>query len=180
MLVSLTCKLIAIPEHAWPRLTAACDRAEPLPPPMLHAAALAAGSVFLTLLGQLVDTGAGAGQVTLAVLSAVAGYVGGGAAAVSLTPKLVQAASGFESYVPRYASAASLPAVASGAVNLVPLPALSLLAAVGGSILTFRSASLGARDFLGLEGKRRQRATGVVTLLATTPVLLGAGFRRFQ
>ena len=177
MLVPLTLKLIAVPELAWPRLTAACDRGEPLPSPILHASAVAGISVVATGLGMLLKAGVTVGSVTVALLAAVVGYVGSAVLAVTLAPKFIRTAESLEHLVPRYTSAVAIPVIATGLLNLVPLSVLALLGAVAGCLLTFRSGSIGARDFLGLEGKARQTTATVTAAFASTPILFATLFR---
>ncbi len=177
MLASLTWKLIVVPELAWPRLTAACDRGEALPSPIAHAAALGGASAAATLIGATLRAGATVGTVTIAVLAAIAGYVGSAALAVTAVPRLIEAPEAFQHLVSRFASAAALPVVASGVLNIIPLSVISVMAVAVSAALTFRSGSLGARDFLGMEGARRKRAATVTTVVATLPALLAALFR---
>jgi hypothetical protein len=174
LLASLTWKLIVLPEIAWPRLTAAVDRGEGMPAPALHAAAVGGLSAVSTLLGAAFRTGSTVSGVIVATLTAIAGYVGSAALCVSLAPKLVEAPERFQALLPRFASAASLPVVASGIVNVIPLSMISVMAALAGSALTYRSGSLGARDFLGMEGAKRNRAATMTTLVSTLPVLCAA------
>jgi hypothetical protein len=177
LLASLTWKLLIVPENAWPRLTAACDRGEPLPAPAAHAAAMGGLSVLSTLVGASLRAGATVSSVTVTVLAAVAGYVGSAVLAVALVPKFVQAPVAYQHLLPRFASAASLPVVASGICNIVPLSALSVMAVTLGAALTFRSGSLGARDFLGMEGAPRKHAATVTTVVSTLPAFCAALFR---
>jgi len=89
VLVALTAKLIAVPELAWPRLVAAVDAQESLPPPLGHASALAAISVLATLVGASLAPGHTAAGVVAHALAATAGYVGTCAAATLIVPKLL-------------------------------------------------------------------------------------------
>jgi hypothetical protein len=173
----LTLRLIAIPELAWPRLNAAVDRGERLPSPITHASAVAGVSVLATVVGTSLRASATVGSATIAALAATAGHLGAAVLAAQVGPMLLPTSSGEVAYRARYAAAAALPAVACGVINIVPLHALGVLAALGGTALCWRSASLGARDFLGIEGGARRRATIVVTALAATPVLLATAFR---
>jgi hypothetical protein len=177
LLASLTWKLIVVPELAWPRLTAACDRGEALPSPIAHVASIGGMSAVATLLGSALRAGSTVGSVTIAVLAAIAGYVGSATLAVSLVPRLIEAPEAFKHLVSRFASAAALPMVASGLVNVIPLSVISVMAVAVSSALTFRSGSLGARDFLGMEGARRKRAATVTTVVSTLPALIAALFR---
>ncbi len=177
MLASLTWKLIVIPELAWPRLTAACDRGEALPEPVLHAAAVGGVSVLSSMVGALLVPRTTVSGVIIATLIAIAGYVGSAGLAVYLVPRIVDAPEQFSSLLPRFASAASLPIVASGIINFIPLSIISVMAALAGSALTFRSGSLGARDFLGMEGARRKRAATLTTMVSTLPTLCAALLR---
>jgi hypothetical protein len=177
LLATLTLKLIVVPELAWPRLTTACDRGEALPSPIAHAGAIAASSAVATLIGSALRAGATVGNVTIAVLAAIAGYVGSAALAVTLLPRLIEAPEAFKHLVPRFASAAVLPVVASGVVNIIPLAVISVMAVAVSAALTYRSGSLGARDFLGMEGAKRKHAATLTTVVSTLPALLAALFR---
>jgi hypothetical protein len=148
-----------------------------LPAPALHAAAVGGISAIATLLGATLRTGSSVSSVIIATLIATAGYVGSAAAAVTFVPKLVEAPERFQALLPRFASAAVLPIVASGIINVVPLSIISVMAALAGAALTFRSGSLGARDFLGMEGAKRKRAATLTTLVSTLPALCAALLR---
>lgn len=174
MIVPLTLKLIAVPELAWPRLTAAEARGEALPSPLHHTGAVAGAVVLVTLLGALLKVGRTWSSVLGALSLAVLGYAGSAAAAVWLSPRLIRAQPTTQPLLPRYGSACAIPAIASGAVNLVPLDAIVILGALFGAVLCYRSGSLGARDFLAMEGDSRRRTTLTIAALCSTPILLSA------
>lgn len=170
MLVPLTMRLIAIPEYGWPRLSAACDRNEALPTPLMHAVMLAAVAVVATLAGSLVSPARSFVDVLLATLVAAVGYVGAAVAAVIFAAPRIQTSTRLQQYTSRFASAACLPALASGVINIVPLGLLGLVAAIAGVLMTYWSARVGARDLLGLEDKPRQDAALLISLFAGAPV----------
>ena len=180
MLVSLTLKLIAVPELAWPRLTAACDRREPLPSPIGHAGAVAGVAILATFLGAILPAASTVSTVTVVALSAVAGYVGAAALSALVAPRFITTSEPLQHLVPRYAAAASIPVIACGVLNLIALPGLPLVSAAVGTGLGYRAASLGARDFLGLEGGRRRNAAMAAAGFASAPVVLAALFRIIQ
>ncbi len=171
MLVPLTMRLIAIPEYGWPRLSAACDRNEPLPTPLNHAAMLAAIAVVATLAGSLVSPERSFGEALLATFIAALGYVGAAVGAVIYASPRIQASSRLQQYTARFASAACLPVLASGVLQVIPLGLLSVIAALGGIYMTYWSSLIGARDLLGLEDKPRQDAARLVALCSGAPVL---------
>ena len=177
MLLSLTARLIAVPEHAWPRLTAACASGEPLPSPMGHAAGVAAISVVATTIGAAMATGASVASVVLVMLLGVVAYVGAAAAAVTFGPKVVIAKGQSASELARFASAAVLPLAASGIFNVVPFALLGLACGLLGAALTAWSAHVGASAMLGLEGPARRSAAAAITAVGLAPVLLGSLLR---
>lgn len=177
MLLSLTARLIAVPEHAWPRLTAACASGEPLPSPMGHAAGVAAISVIATTIGAAVGTGATVASVVLVMLFGIAAYVGAAAAAVTFGPKVVSAPGREPAELARFASAAVMPLAVSGVFNVVPFALLGLVCGLLGAALTAWSAHVGASAMLGLEGPARRNAAAAVTAVGLAPVLLGSLLR---
>lgn len=177
VLVPLTLKLIAVPELAWPRLTAAEARGEDLPAPLNHAGVVAGASILVTLIGAALKVERSLGGVMLAFVLAVLGYAGSAVASVWLAPRLIRTHPGTQALVPRYASACAIPAIASGAINIVPLDAVVMLGALFGAAASYRSGSLGARDFLGMEGASRRQTTLIIAALASTPIVLSALLR---
>lgn len=171
MLVPLTMRLIAIPEYGWPRLSAACDRNEPLPTPLNHATMIAAVAVVATLAGSLVSPERTLVEVILATVVAALGYVGSAVAAVIFAAPRIQASPRLQQHTARFASAACLPVLASGVLQIVPLGLLGVLAALGGTFMTYWSSLIGARDLLGLEDKPRQDAALLIALFSGAPVL---------
>lgn len=171
MLVPLTMRLIAIPEYGWPRLSAACDRNEPLPTPLNHAVMLAVVAVVATLAGSLVSPERTFGEALLATLLAALGYVGSAVGAVIVASARIQTSPRLQQYTARFASAACLPVLASGVLQIVPLGLLGVVAALGGTFMTYWSSLIGARDLLGLEDKPRQDAALLVSLWSGAPVL---------
>lgn len=174
MLVPLTMRLIAIPEYGWPRLSAACDRGEPLPAPLTHALMLAAAAVVATFAGSMVSPARSFNEALLATFIAAVGYVGAAASAVLLASPRIQASPRLQQHTARFASAACLPALASGVVNIIPLGLLGVMAAIGGTLMTYWSASVGARDLLGLEDEPRRQAALLISLFAGVPTLVCA------
>ncbi|NCQ60267.1 MAG: hypothetical protein GW913_06305 [Myxococcales bacterium] len=180
MILALTAKLIAVPELAWPRLVAAVDAEEPLPPPLGHACALAAISVVATLFGSALAPGHTAASVVSHTLAATAGYVGASAAVVLGLPKALAHLPAVDAQsLARYGAASMLPLALSGVFNLVPMPGLSVLWTLGAAALAARSAFLGASQFLALEGNSRRNAAAMVVILGSTPILLSLAFRIF-
>lgn len=172
MLVPLTMRLIAVPEYGWPRLSAACDRNEPLPTPLNHATMMAALAVIATFAGSIVSPERSVGEVLLATLVSAIGYVGAAVGAVIYAAPRIQTSPRLQQYAARFASAACLPVLASGVINIIPLGLLGVLAALGGALMTYWSALVGARDLLGLEDKPRQDAALLISLFAGVPVFL--------
>jgi hypothetical protein len=170
-IAGLSWRLVAIPEHGWPRLAAACDAGQPLPGPLSHAAVFATASVLATVLGAAVHPGTSAGLVAAHGLLALLGYLGGAVAAVYLGAARVPAPEPATSLRRRYAASATLPMLASGVLNLVPLYALTLLWTAAGIGLMAWSAWIGASAFLGAEGPRRKSSTIAVTTAAGVPAL---------
>lgn len=164
-------RLIAIPEYGWPRLSAACDRNEPLPTPLMHAVYLAGVAVAATFAGSLLSPAYTVVDIVVATFAAILGYMGAALGAVLIAAPRIRTSSRLQQYVPRFASAACLPVLASGVVNVVPLSLLGVLAAVGGVMMTYWSALIGARDLLGLEDQPRQHAAKLITLVGGAPVL---------
>lgn len=177
MILSLTARLIALPELAWPRLVAACDADEPLPSPIAHASVVAVASVLMTVIGGAIEPGRTVGGVAVHGLTAIVGYVGASVLAPILGSKLLPAPAETQHLRGRYASAAVLPIAVCGVMNIVPLTGLSLFWALAAAGLTARSGWLGASSMLGLEGPDRKRATVTVTLLGALPVLVATIFR---
>lgn len=171
MLVPLTMRLITIPEYGWPRLSAACDRNEPLPTPLMHAVYLACVAVIATFAGSLLSPAYSIVDIVVATVAAALGYLGAAVATVLLAAPRIQTSSRLQQYVPRFASAACLPVLASGVVNVVPLNLLGVLAAVAGVMMTYWSALIGARDLLGLEDQPRQHAAQLIALVGGAPVM---------
>lgn len=172
MLVPLTLRLIAIPEYGWPRLSAACDRNEALPTPLMHAVMISVAAVLATLAGSMVSPERSFGAVLLATFLAALGYVGAAVSAVIFAAPRIQASSRLQQHVARFASAACLPVLASGVLNIIPLGLFGVMAALGGTYMTYWSGLIGARDLLGLEDKPRQDAARLVALFAGVPTLI--------
>lgn len=172
MLVPLTLRLIAIPEYGWPRLSAACDRMEPMPTPLNHAVAVALIAVVATFAGSLISPERSFGEALLATLVAALGYTGAAVGAVIFASTRIHSSPRLQPYVGRFASAAALPLLASGVLNIVPLGPLSVVGAIGGAVMTYTSALIGARDLLGLEDKPRQDAAVQIALFAGAPVFV--------
>jgi hypothetical protein len=198
LLAYLTCRWIVAPAAAW-REFAAEDRVArsfsaprgdaDWPPPILHSAAVGGVSVLLSAVAIALRPGAHFSSVLHGSLAAISGWVGAGAAAVLLAPRLIssgtQASSeggvgsgqiaAKQAQLARYASLSSLPLAAGGITSLLP-PVLSLnlaiIAVLG--LLAYRSGSLGARHLLGLSGPRQVRAATLTTLVSTLPALLAA------
>jgi hypothetical protein len=164
-------RLITVPEYGWPRLSAACDRNEPLPTPLIHAVYLAGVAVAATFAGSLLSPAYTVVDIVVATFAAAVGYFGAAVGSVLIAAPRIQTSLRLQQYVPRFASAACLPVLASGVVNLVPLNLLGVLAAVGGVMMTYWSALIGARDLLGLEDQPRRRAAQLVALVGGAPVL---------
>lgn len=179
MIVSLTARLVALPERGWPRLAAACDADEPLPSPLGHACFVAALPVVMTTIGAATVPGTTAGRVALAALAAVLGYVGAAVAAVTLAPRWVRPGPRAERLGPRFASAAALPLLASGVLNLVPLVGLGFLWLLAGAGATAWSAHVGASSLLGIEGDGRRRTAIVVPAIGAVPIALSTVLRFF-
>lgn len=177
MILSLTARLIALPELAWPRLVAACDANEPLPSPLAHGSVVAVASVLATVLGGAIEPGRTVGGVAVHGLTAIVGYVGASVLAPLLGAKLLPSLAETEPLRARFASAAVLPLAVCGVLNIVPLSGLSIFWALAAAGLTARSAWLGASSMLGLAGPDRKRATIMVTLLGALPVLVATVFR---
>lgn len=174
MLVPLTMRLIAVPEYGWPRLSAACDRNEALPTPLSHAALLASVAVIATFAGSLLSPSRSFGATLLAMFVAALGYVGAAVSAVIFGSRRIHASARLQQHVARFASAASLPVLASGVINIIPLGLLGVLGALAGIGMTYWSALVGARDLLGLEDKPRQQAALTVSIFAGAPTFVCA------
>lgn len=177
MIVALTAKLIAVPELAWPRLVAAVDTAERLPPPIGHAGALAAISVVATVIGAALAPGHTAAGVVTHGLFATAGYVGACATAIWVLPRLLRDSGQTPEALSRYGASAVLPLALSGVLNLIPLVGLGFIWTACGAALSARSAFLGASQFLALEGDRRRHAAALVAITGSVPVLISIGLR---
>jgi hypothetical protein len=195
LLASLTCRLIVAPATAW-REIAAGDAELRLPNPVLLPAAVGGLSVVLSAAASALRPEADFSSVVRMTLAAIGGWVGAGAAAVSLAPSLISADPALahstqsagaaddrsralrpidRSDLVRYASLTSLPLAAGGLFSLLPprLP-LNLAISAGLGLLAFRSGSLGARTLLGLRGPAQRRAAIVTALVSTLPALLAA------
>jgi len=177
VIIALTAKLIAVPEEAWPRLVSTCERGEPLPPPVGHAATVGALSALATIVGAAITVGASVGGTVVHALAAVAGYVGAAVGCTSLAPMLIRLSTSSPDQVARYASAAVLPLLASGILCVVPLTVLALGWTTLGTILCARSSWIGANAMLGLSGRPRRNATIVVAAVGAVPVLTGIALR---
>jgi len=173
----LTAKLVVMPEAAWPRLTAACDANESLPAPLVHAASVAAVSVIATLVGAILIPGITVGLVIVHVLGAVGAYVGAAVISVTLAPRFVRAPATTEHLVGRFASAAVLPLVACGALNVIPIPVLSFVWALFGAALSAWSGFVGASALLGMEGTRRRDAAALIAALGIAPIVVATLLR---
>ena len=174
MLARLTLKLAALPESGWPRFAAACAQEEPMPPPTLHAAAVAGVSVLATALGAALRSGSTTGGVLLHALAALLGYAGGALLVVQLTGRWVEVPRAREALVARFASGAALPVLLSGAINVLPLVPMAAVLGLAGAALSLWSGWVGASALLGLEDAARKRAALVPALLAGGPVVLAA------
>lgn len=179
MLVPLTMRLIAVPEYGWPRLSAACDRGEPLPAPLTHALTVAGVAVAATLLGSLVNPSRSFDATMLATVVAAIGYITAAVGSVQVAAPRIQASPRLQQYTDRFASAACLPVLASGAVNIIPLGFLGLVAAIAGILMTYLSAHVGARDLLGLEDSPRREAALLVTVVSAAPTIACAAVLSF-
>jgi hypothetical protein len=174
LLASLTWKLILSPGHAWPRMSAAVHGESALADPALQAGAVGGVSAACVLVAAALRPGATTSGAIVTTLIAIAGYVGAAALSVSFAPRFVDAPEHRTALIPRFTSAASLPVIASGAAHLVPHSIVSVMATVLGAVITYCSGSLGARDFLGIEGTNRTRAATMTTLVSTPPALCTA------
>jgi len=172
VLVPLTMRLIAVPEYGWPRLSAACDRGEPLPTPLAHAMLLSGAAVVATLGGSMLSPSRSFDATLLATLIAAVGYFGAAVSAVIVAGARIQASPRLQQHTSRFASAACLPVLASGVFNIIPLGLLGVVAALGGTFMTYWSAYIGARDLLGLEDKPRQEAALLVSLFSGVPIFV--------
>lgn len=148
-----------------------------MPPPVVHAAAAASISVLSTALGVSFRTGSTTGGVLVHALAALFGYAGGAVCAVLLADRWVEVPGERAKYVPRFASAAVLPLLLSGAINLLPLVPLAFVLGLAGAALSVWSGWVGASALLGLEGAARKRAALVPAALAAGPVILAAVVR---
>jgi uncharacterized membrane protein len=165
-------RLIAVPEYGWPRLSAACDRGESLPAPLTHALMLGAVAVVATMLGSLISPARSFDETLLATFIAAVGYGGAAVSAVVVAAPRLQVSPRLQQHTARFASAACLPVLASGIVNVIPLGLLGVVAAVGGALMTYWSAFVGARDLLGLEDKPRKDAALLVCVFSGLPTLV--------
>jgi hypothetical protein len=175
MLARLTWRLAALPEQTWPRFAVAhANGSGPsaLPSPLQHVAVAGFTSVAATGVGCAIRPGASFGGALLQMLAAVIGYVGGGALAVELTPRLLPLGRSSGPEVARFASGAVLPLLLSGLVNVIPLPLLSFALACAGAASSAHSGWVGASAMLALEGQARKRAAVVPAGLAVSLVLL--------
>lgn len=163
-----------MPRRAWPRLAAACADGERLPAPIAHAASVAAISIVATTIGGALTANASVARVVLHTLVAFAGYFGGASIAVSLAPIALRSTSGDRAA--RFASAASLPLLASGALACIPDARLALLWTAAGALGAAWSGFVGARALLGLEDGRRLGAA-IWSLSAAVPIAIAHLFR---
>lgn len=168
---------MAVPEAGWPRLAAACEGKEALPPPIAHAAAVGASSVLATMIGSIFVAGATLTTVVAHTLAAAAGYFGAAAVATRLAPSFIKGSETARALGPRFASAAVLPIVASGLLNVVPIPGLGFVWTLAGAGLSAWSGWIGASALLGLEGPARRDAAVLTALLGALPPLIATGLR---
>ncbi len=177
VIATLTAKLVAVPEAAWPRLTAACDQREALPSPIAHASVVGAGSILATMIGAAIAPGRSLVTVLASGVAAAAGYLGAAAVAVMVVPRVLEIPETVRPLGPRFASAAVLPIVASGLFNVVPIPGLGFVWTVVGAALAAWSGWIGASALLGLEGPARRKAAVLTAALGALPPLVASGLR---
>jgi hypothetical protein len=170
LLAWVTCRLIVAPTTAWQALAAHDDLR--LPSPALHGAAVGGLSALLTAVMASQREAADFSHVLRHTLAAISGGVGATAAAVLLVPSLFRVSMAQQQRFARYASLTSLPLAAGGLASLLPpsIPSTIAIAVLG--VLAYRSGSLGARIFLGLEGAEKTRVAAVTALVSTLPGLL--------
>lgn len=169
---SLTFDLIVRPRRGWQRLAAdSGGYAQPL----LSTGPTAAASIALAFVGAILS-GATVGQTTVILLATTGGYVGACVFVARLAPVLAGDGDPPPALA-RCASAAAVPALATGAAYLTPWKLIWWLVALLGCALTARSAVLGARTLLRAAGGDHLRTAAIVAALASAPVLAVTAFR---
>jgi hypothetical protein len=172
LLALLTCRLCVAPGRAWRELAQLQD--ERMPSLVWHAASLAAWTALVCALIAVGPLHADFSHLLRICLAAISGCLGATAACVCVIPKLRLAASLSQPQLVRYASLCSLPLAASAPVWSFTKLTVSLFAIALFAVLAYRSGSLGARIFLGLDGPAATRIAVWASLVSTLPVLLAA------
>jgi len=156
-MVSITFRLLALPERGWPRLSARLDQEEPLPAPWRYTCAFGAGVAACTFLGGLLAPSLSFAQALGHSLIALVGYCTAPALAhwrfssSPISPALPAR------YQDHFIAAATLPVIGSGIFNLFPIPTLTILWTLVGALGVSWSAYIGASKLLGLAGPARKR-----------------------
>ena len=180
MIIELTARLLARPERAWAGLVADGREEGDLPSPAAHAATLAGLSVIATFVGASLEPGRSVGGVVVDGLTAIVGYVGAVALAVVLLPRaLARAAPVDPAAAARFGSASILPLASSGVLNVLPLWGPTLALTLLGTVLTARSAWIGAHSLLGWSGGARWRASALVVGAGLLPLIASTAARAF-
>jgi hypothetical protein len=143
-----------------------------VPSPFALGAIVAVPAIGLTTLGTALRPELDGGDIGLQLLWVAAAYLGGLGLTVTLAPRLIPVPGAARHLGARFASAAVLPLLASGALGFIPLAGLGVLWTVAGTGLATWSGWLGSSDLLGLEGPGRSVAAIAPAATCGAPILI--------
>ena len=170
-MISIILRFLAMPERAWPRLSANLAQKEQLPAPWTYPCVVGGIAGVCTFLGGLLTPSQSFLQALGHGIIAWIGYSLAPSIASWRLSKSPLAPALPEQYQEYFIAAAALPVIGSGIFNLIPIPGFFFLWTIAGAVLVSWSAYLGSSSLLGLAGPARKRvATQLGTMSAIPPL----------